>query len=80
MADGPRLVNPNLVTFEGQPSLMEAAATSNPRPQVLRRVLGGAPDLLVSTYPQVPDDTKPDLADHQFSVSSACSSAVCWNL
>ena len=33
-----------------------------PYPQVLE----GGPDMLVISYPQVPDDSKQELADHQF--------------
>ena len=36
--------------------------SAHPYPQVLE----SEPDLLVIAYPQVPDDSKQDLADHQF--------------
>jgi hypothetical protein len=43
-------------------TIAERRAPADPHPQVLE----SEPDLLVISYPQVPDDSKQDLADHQF--------------
>ena len=43
-------------------AIAERSGPADPHPQVLE----SEPDLLVISYPQVPDDSKQDLADHQF--------------
>ena len=79
--DGPaprveRARSPPFTSVEGDvfrfapPARRATAAASKPEPypQVLE---GEGPDLLVISYPQVADDSKPELADHQFVSAQA---------